>query len=547
MVDDYRRAHQGVPQRNIDNDDNLAASSSSSSSSSSSMSHSQEVAFANDEDAISESADGDQANSSDRSEDYEDIVDEHDPEDYYDDNESEDSSGYQDHHGDLDEQHDYDVEDDSLGSEVEDDINQYSPEEYLKHDPTPDTPYPKPDWFTFKELRNRVYGFSSTRQRIRRPSMYWFERYASNSLWLIQRLRLEKNLLGHSGCVGSLDFNTNGDLICSGSDDLSVCIWKWQSNSRDFQKKIVTDHTSNVFQSLFCQSDRSIVTSGRDGTVRITDIETSFSELLHSDTGEIGKLDFSSPHILLTCGTNAAVNLIDLRTKEANKLLVVRDPKNNRTFQLHSINVHPMDKHKIAVAGSLQHVLLYDLRRMTRETNDIDPKPTHCLGISDSIHIVTSTAFNSTGDKLLISYNDDDLYVCRTDTCQVVHSYKGHRNKKTIKGCAWFGDNYVLSGSDDGHIYGWDLESEHIVCFLKADNEVVNCLCVHPNLPVLASAGFDNDVKIWEPVSSTWPQTLKGIKPQICRNAMRRKRCRSEHARYSARVPYDQNSNDMSR
>lgn len=495
----------------------------------------------NTDTSVDDDDDDDEASDAgdDRSEDYEDIGEYYDGEiqeneiDYMSD--SEDSSGYQDYHGIMAPQ-DYEVEDDSLGPDSEDDedeVNQCLPDEYLKHDPTPDAPYPKPDWITINELRNRKYGFASTRQTTKRSNMYWFEKYASNSLWMIQRLQLEKKLQGHTGCVNCLDFNSSGNLICSGSDDLLLCIWDWQNRGSQPKATIPTGHTSNVFQSQFCNSDKSIITSARDGTVRIVDIETNVSELLLSSSGEIGRLAFITPQTLVTCGTNAAVNHIDLRTRETTKLLVVRNPKNNRTFPLHSINVHPLDKHKIAVAGSLQYVFLYDLRRIARNHyNDVENKPTHCLGnFENSNHIVTSTAFNSTGDKLLVSYNDDDLYVCRTDTCQVVHKYQGHRNKKTIKGCAWFGDNFVLSGSDDGHIYGWDLQSEHIVCFLEGDNGVVNCLCVHPDLPVLASSGLDHDVKLWEPVSSTWPQTLKGIKPQICKNTMRRKRAHERRIR----------------
>ena len=222
---------------------------------------------------------------------------------------------------------------------------------------------------------------------------------------------------------------------------------------------------------------------------------------------------------------NANVNRIDLRTRKPKKIFTVTNPKTNSKCPLYTISSHPLDKHVIAVAGKSPYVFLYDLRRLPRELDDAEIKPTYCLGnLKNSDHIITSTAFNSTGNKLLISYNDDDLYVCRTDTCEIIHKYKGHRNKKTVKGCAWFGDNYVLSGSDDGHIYGWDLESEHIVCFLKADEGIVNCLNVHPTLPILASSGLDHDVKIWEPHSDTWPQTMKGIKPQICKNTMRRKR-----------------------
>ena len=47
--------------------------------------------------------------------------------------------------------------------------------------------------------------------------------------------------------------------------------------------------------------------------------------------------------------------------------------------------------------------------------------------------------------------------------------YQGHRNSRTVKGCSWFGDDFVISGSDDGYIYGWDRESQHIVMSSQFD------------------------------------------------------------------------------
>lgn len=448
------------------------------------------------------------------------------------------SSGYEDLLGVVDIPIAYDDDDDedryytenSYGSDEEDDIEHCSPDEYLKHDPTPETQYPKPDWITLSELRARKCGFASTSRLKGRSNMYWFERYANNSLWVIQRLERTAKLRGHSGCVNSLDFDSTGRLLCSGSDDLTVCLWEWQQ--KKLLKKIPTGHTSNVIQSQFCETNRNIITSSRDGTVRLSDIETSQNELVMSQSGEVGRLAFITPHTLVTCGTNSYVNFIDLRDRNSiQKLFIVRTPKNNRSCQLTAIDIHPIDKHKVVVGGYSPYVFLYDLRRVARNTKDLEHKPTYCIDhFEDTNNMVTSTAFNSTGDKLLVSFNDDDLVVCRTDTCEILHRYRGHRNKKTINGCCWFGDNFVLSGSDDGHIYGWDLESEHIVCFLEGDKGVVNCLCVHPSLPVLASSGLDHDVKMWEPHSDTWPQTLKGIKPQICKNTMRRKRAKERES-----------------
>ncbi|MED6286111.1 DDB1- and CUL4-associated factor 6 [Characodon lateralis] len=79
--------------------------------------------------------------------------------------------------------------------------------------------------------------------------------------------------------------------------------------------------------------------------------------------------------------------------------------------------------------------------------------------------------------------------------------YKGHRNSRTmIKESCFWGNNFVMSGSDCGHIFVWDRHTAEHLMLLEADNHVVNCLQPHPYDPILASSGIDYDIKIWSPL-----------------------------------------------
>ncbi|XP_070979463.1 DDB1- and CUL4-associated factor 6-like isoform X14 [Oncorhynchus clarkii lewisi] len=79
--------------------------------------------------------------------------------------------------------------------------------------------------------------------------------------------------------------------------------------------------------------------------------------------------------------------------------------------------------------------------------------------------------------------------------------YKGHRNSRTmIKESCFWGNNFVMSGSDCGHIFIWDRHTGEHLMLLEADNHVVNCLQPHPYDPILASSGIDYDIKVWSPL-----------------------------------------------
>lgn len=95
------------------------------------------------------------------------------------------------------------------------------------------------------------------------------------------------------------------------------------------------------------------------------------------------------------------------------------------------------------------------------------------------IRHITSSVYNYCGNELLVSYNDDDIYLFDTtepEGADFIHSYQGHRNEATIKNVNFFGpkSEYVISGSDCGNIFFWDKQSQGIVQFLLADKGVVS-------------------------------------------------------------------------
>ncbi|XP_036129039.1 DDB1- and CUL4-associated factor 6 isoform X3 [Molossus molossus] len=99
--------------------------------------------------------------------------------------------------------------------------------------------------------------------------------------------------------------------------------------------------------------------------------------------------------------------------------------------------------------------------------------------------------------------------------------YKGHRNSRTmIKEASFWGTNFVMSGSDCGHIFIWDRHTAEHLMLLEADNHVVNCLQPHPFDPILASSGIDYDIKIWSPLEESRIFNRKLADEVITRNEL---------------------------
>lgn len=66
--------------------------------------------------------------------------------------------------------------------------------------------------------------------------------------------------------------------------------------------------------------------------------------------------------------------------------------------------------------------------------------------------------------------------------------YVGHCNIQTVKDVNYFGQNdeYVVSGSDSGHLFIWDKKTAEVVNILAGDSEVVNVIQGMPLVSILS-------------------------------------------------------------
>ena len=109
--------------------------------------------------------------------------------------------------------------------------------------------------------------------------------------------------------------------------------------------------------------------------------------------------------------------------------------------------------------------------------------------------------------------------------------YTGHCNVKTVKDANFFGlqDEYVVSGSDGGHLFIWDKKTTELVNIppgrqggsstlskVRASFFLLNqrsniLLSGHPYEPLLAVSGIDHTIKIFSPDSRAQKDAEDGI------------------------------------
>jgi len=357
-----------------------------------------------------------------------------------------------------------------------------------------------PKYYFLEDVINRQYGFRT------RPT---FTEKRCGSEDMVGRFQLAYKLAGHEGCVNSLHFNQTGTKIASGSDDLQIIIWDWEK-----RKKLVgfnSGHKANVFQSKFLPGDLLVASCSRDGQVRLAELSVTgalrSTKKVGQHRGPAHKMTLvpDCPQLMLSAGEDGQVLAVDIREQKPDKILILKSDKDKK-IPIYSINSNPANGFQFCTAGRDQYIRIFDRRYVgTKNGEVVKFCPQNLVDNEQFKAYITCAVFNKSGQEVIGSYNDEDIYLfntSHTEGADYVKRYQGHRNSATVKGVNFYGPNseFVVSGSDCGNIFFWDKETERIVKLLDGDeNGVVNVLEPHPNLPVMATSGLDEEVKVWLP------------------------------------------------
>ncbi|KAJ3353860.1 WD repeat-containing protein 5 [Kappamyces sp. JEL0680] len=121
---------------------------------------------------------------------------------------------------------------------------------------------------------------------------------------------------------------------------------------------------------------------------------------------------------------------------------------------------------------------------------------------------VSYIRFSPNGKFILASTLDNRIRLWSYTSGKCLKTYKGHDNAKYCCTSTFSitGSKYIVSGSEDRHIYIWDLQTREIVQKLAGHTDVVLSVDCHPHRNMIASSSIDGDlsIKIW--TDTTTPQ-----------------------------------------
>lgn len=280
-----------------------------------------------------------------------------------------------------------------------------------------------------------------------------------------------------------------------------------------------------------------------DGRVLLSTISESSvqtTKVIHRHRGRSHRLKFSltDPHVFFSCGEDGYCYLHDLRESfsQLSQETPTAIPSTTNSIQyqneyrlrssIYSVDINPQLPYHIAIGGDTFSAKIFDVRSLSTSESLCAPVASYYTNdlenSFDEYRGICGLQYHGHGKEIIISYNNENIYrydlqlhnklecpIHDHNHIEYLTRYDGHMNRETIKQVTYFsvhnsefglsGKDYVLSGSDSGHIFIWDRDSGSIVKILIGSHHAINCVTPHSYLPLIASSGIDRTVKLWYP------------------------------------------------
>lgn len=339
-----------------------------------------------------------------------------------------------------------------------------------------------------KILQDRESNNNITDQRIK--NLQTFEPF-------IDRLELQSKLYGHDGCVNCLEFTSNGKVLASASDDLSVSLWDPYRNKNllSFQ----TPHRGNIFSVRFLPktNDQQLVTGAADYCMYAFDLHNPedpiFKCRCHQSRVKRIACAPELPSTFFSSSEDGCVFQIDLReqhTCNGNDKIALIDLKNHQEYvEAKCIAINPRRPEQLAIGTNDAYARIYDRRMISLMANGADDNlskecvryysPGHIQASKDNVNkTITFVSFSPDGNELLVNYGAEQIYLFEIDKSEapIYLDLPKLSTEQTVKAPK---NEKAEAAKASGNEF---LENEN---YIQAIRKYTEALLITPNNPIL--------------------------------------------------------------
>ncbi|KAH7705252.1 WD domain-containing protein [Aphelenchoides avenae] len=279
------------------------------------------------------------------------------------------------------------------------------------------------------------------------------------------------------GAIRAARFNVDGNYCITCGSDKTVRLW---NPYRQVHLKSYTGLGSEPLDAAGSSDNAQILAGGRDKQPTIFDVETGkMLKRWQGHGGAINAVAFNEDSgVAISASQDGTVRCWDARSR--GPPIQVLDEATDSVLCL------DVGAYEIATGSADGHARIYDIRegRMFLDFH------------GDS---VTSVHLTSDNQCLLTSCMDGHIRLLEKINGQMLAEYVGHRNRDyRIESGILASNNEVVSGSEDGFVYLWDVVDAKVLHKLDhSPVKYVHSVSTHPTKQGLVSVAREK-IYIWQ-------------------------------------------------
>ncbi|KAI9667060.1 MAG: hypothetical protein M1831_001237 [Alyxoria varia] len=300
-------------------------------------------------------------------------------------------------------------------------------------------------------------------------------------------------LSGHSGPIHALSWSSgNAQYILSGSSDRTINLYNPSkaiaepSSPKTLVQSFSGVHAYEVLSIAVAFDNSRFASGGGDKSVFLWDVHTAqvlrrYGSAIGGHSGRIECVAFGGEgdSVVVSGSYDSSVRLWDTKSQSSKPIMVLDEAKD-------SVTTVDVSEHEVMTGSVDGRLRVYDLR-MGMAYVDV-------IGHSCLVSTLDSKLrlMDKSNGKLLQSYEDPSF----TNDKYRIRSSPGGR------------DTFIVSGSEDGYVYAWDVVSgerikrvrhhtDQVSSKVRGKSSVVSAVTCKRKGEEWASAGGDGTVVIW--------------------------------------------------
>ncbi|KAI8337668.1 WD40-repeat-containing domain protein [Chlamydoabsidia padenii] len=283
---------------------------------------------------------------------------------------------------------------------------------------------------------------------------------------------------GHQGPITAICYNTTGQYCITGGKDRSVRLWNPTTGLRLHSFE---NHGREVLDVSVSNDNSRIASCGADKAVILWDVGTgSILRKFTSHWERVNAVDFNDDGSVIASGSfDATIRIWDCRSSNLQAIQVLEGCKDS----VMSIEI----KDKEIIAGCADGRLrTFDIRQ-GQVYEDYIGSP------------ITSAKLSKDNNCILVNTMDSTIRLMDKTNGKLLNSFLGHKQEKyKIDSALSYDDVYVLSGSEDGQVYIWNVLEGTLVRTLESHSGVISTVDCHPSQASMVTGGDDGVIRVWD-------------------------------------------------